>query len=44
MQKKEYKELLFTDDFLFCKILTNNLNLLKDLLEMILDIKEKFFF
>ena len=38
MQKKEYKELLFTDDFLFCKILTNNLNLLKDLLEMILDI------
>lgn len=35
MQKKEYKELLFTGDFLFCKILTNNLNLLKDLLEMI---------
>lgn len=38
---KKYEELTFTDDFMFCKILTSNLELCKDLLELILDIKIK---
>ncbi len=38
---KEYRELSFIDDFMFCKILENNLDLCKELLEMILDIKIK---
>lgn len=33
---KEYDELLFTDDFLFCKILEENEDLCKELLELIL--------
>ena len=33
---KEYDELLFTDDFLFCKVLENNEDLCKELLELIL--------
>ena len=33
---KEYDELLFTDDFLFCKVLENNEELCKELLELIL--------
>ena len=36
---KEYDELGFDDDFLFCKILSNNLELTKELLEMILGIR-----
>lgn len=36
---KKYEELDFTDDFLFCKILTNNLDLCRQLLEVILDMK-----
>ena len=38
---KEYNELDFTDDFMFCMILENNLELCKELLELILDIKIK---
>ena len=38
---KEYSELDFTDDFLFCMILENNLELCKELLELILDIRIK---
>lgn len=33
---KEYEELLFTDDFMFCKVLENNEDLCKELLELIL--------
>ena len=36
---KAYEEQDFTDDFLFCKILTNKPELCKELLEIILDIK-----
>ena len=38
---KEYNKLDFTDDFMFCMILENNLELCKELLELILDIKIK---
>ncbi len=33
---KEYDELQFTDDFLFCKVLENNEDLCRELLELIL--------
>lgn len=33
---KKYEELTFTDDFMFCKILTNNPELCHELLELIL--------
>ena len=33
---KEYEELQFTDDFLFCKVLENNEEICKELLEIIL--------
>lgn len=36
-----YENLNFTDDFMFCKILENNLDLCKELLELILNIKIK---
>ena len=36
---KKYEELTFTDDFMFCKVLTHNLNLCKGLLEIILEKK-----
>lgn len=36
---KNYNELRFTDDFLFCKILENNIDLCKELLELILKVK-----
>lgn len=36
---KEYEELCFTDDYMFCMILTTWLDLCKELLELILDIK-----
>ena len=39
MSTKNYEELTFTDDFMFCKVLANNLNLCKELLEMILNVK-----
>lgn len=35
-REKEYEELQFTDDFMFCKVLENNEGLCKELLEMIL--------
>ena len=41
MLKKSYDELCFTDDFLFCKVMTTNLDLCKELLELILGIKIK---
>ena len=36
---KKYEELEFTDDFFFCKILTKNKPLCKELLELILEVK-----
>lgn len=36
---KEYSELTFTDDFMFCKIMSTNLDLCREVLELILDIK-----
>ena len=36
MKKKEYKDLDFTDDFMFCKILENDKELCKDLIGLIL--------
>ena len=36
---KDYKDLDFADDFLFCKILEKNLDLTKEILEVILNIK-----
>ncbi len=36
LRVKEYEELLFTDDFMFCKVLENNEELCKELLELIL--------
>ena len=36
---KVYEELCFTDDFMFCKVLTNNLDLTRKLLEIILGIE-----
>lgn len=37
----DYSELKFTDNFIFCKVLENNLDLCKELLELILEIKIK---
>lgn len=39
MQKKTYEELDFTDDFMFCKVLADNPDICKELLELILGIK-----
>ncbi|MBO4701548.1 MAG: hypothetical protein J5625_02665, partial [Lachnospiraceae bacterium] len=39
MGRKKYDELTFVDDFMFCHILTMNLNLCKELLELLLDMK-----
>ena len=39
MGNKRYEELTFTDDFMFCKILSNNEDLCKELLELILSIR-----
>ena len=36
---KDYEELTFTDDFMFCKILTKHQNLCKRLIEIILNVK-----
>ena len=36
---KNYEDLTFTDDFMFCKIMANNPELCKELLELILDCK-----
>ena len=36
---KAYSELTFADDFMFCKILTSQPDLCKELLELILEIK-----
>jgi len=41
MSNKKYEELTFIDDFMFCKVLVNNLNLCKGLLELILGIQIK---
>lgn len=37
----DYSELKFTNNFIFCKVLENNLDLCKELLELILKIKIK---
>ena len=37
--KKNYKDLTFTNNFMFCKILENNPDLCKELTETILDVK-----
>ena len=39
MIRKEYSELTFTDDFMFCKVLTANPDLCHRLLELILDVR-----
>ena len=39
MERKAYEDLCFTDDFMFCKILSNNHGLCKELLELILGIR-----
>ena len=39
MYGKPYSELTFTDDFMFCKVLTTNLDLCQELLELVLGIK-----
>lgn len=40
-EPKTYEELDFTDDFMFCKVMTHNLTLCKELLEIILEKKIK---
>ncbi len=35
-KKKTFDELTFTDDFMFCKVLTTNLELCRKMLELIL--------
>ncbi|MDE6621528.1 MAG: Rpn family recombination-promoting nuclease/putative transposase [Lachnospiraceae bacterium] len=37
----DYSELKFTNNFVFCKVLENNLDLCRELLELILDVKIK---
>ena len=39
MKSKRYEDLTFTDDFMFCKILSNHEDLCKELLELILGIR-----
>ena len=39
MYKKEYSQLTFADDYMFCKILSSNKDLCKELLELTLDIR-----
>lgn len=39
MQQKKYKELRFTDDFMFTKVMVNNPEICRKVLERILDIK-----
>ena len=41
MKRKKYEELTFCDDFMFCKVLENNLDLCKELLELLLEIPIK---
>ena len=38
-KRKTYEELTFSDDFMFCNILSNHLDLCKELLELLLDVK-----
>jgi len=37
LEKKNYDELKFSDDFMFCKIMQNNPELCRELLELVLD-------
>ena len=39
LKQKDYKDLLFTDDFMFCKILMNNKDICKEIIELILNCK-----
>lgn len=39
LKKKAYQDLTFADDFMFCNIMQNNLDICKDLVELILDRK-----
>ena len=41
MKKKRYDELTFCDDFMFCKVLENNMELCKGLLQLLLGIPIK---
>ena len=38
-KRKRYEDLTFLDDFMFGKVLTTHLDITKELIEMILDIK-----
>ena len=40
-QSMDYNKLTFTNNFVFCKVLENNLDLCRQLLELILDVKIK---
>ena len=40
-KRKDYSELTFIDDFMFCKVLTSRPELCKELLELILEMKIK---
>lgn len=40
-EQKEYEALRFTDDFMFCKIMTTRLDICKEVLELILGIRIK---
>lgn len=39
MYRKKYEELTFTDDFMFCKVLENNEDICRQLLELILEVR-----
>ena len=39
VRKKPYNELTFTDDFMFCRVLRNNEDLCRRLVELLLDVK-----
>lgn len=38
LKNKTYDELTFVDDFMFCKIMTNNLDICKEVSELMLDL------
>ena len=39
MNQKIYEELSFTDDFMFCKIMLDNKDICKEVIELLLGIK-----
>ena len=41
MKEKNYEELRFTDDFMFCKILLDNKDICKEIVELLLGCRIK---